>query len=473
MSISLQFSGYDIVVKHLHKTKSSKNWYYIRRIPKEFQHLYPDSKDHTIRFSTRTANEKEATKVAVDYNKELEKFWLKNSSETLKNHNDLQKAISLLERYGLPATKAAERDSEAFSFFTDDIESGISSEAQNRLHQAYMEKNYDLEMALFEQFVPAEQRIALDIANGRFKWTASLIFEEYFRLQGWENDRKRLNDHRPALTELISLLGDRSPADYSRLEVHQLTQHLLEKGLSTGTVKKRLGSIRSAFKKVVKIHDLRDQKDHPFTEFDIPGFGLDKNEKEDFTQAQLEKIRNRKDIYDDDVSGLIAVMVETGLRVSEACGIRANDIRGLNGETPYLVLHRDITQPRKTKNSQRFIPLVGISLETIKLRLKNNDWLFPKYISESGDKLIKNDAASAAINKRLKTWLGNNTPTAHSFRHTLATRLRDSQCPEAIMEEMGGWRSKVSANYGSPTDIRIKQKYLHKSLKWEDSGWRR
>ena len=87
--------------------------------------------------------------------------------------------------------------------------------------------------------------------------------------------------------------------------------------------------------------------------------------------------------------------------------------------------------------------------------------------------MIKNDAASAAINKRLKTWLGNDAPTAHSFRHTLATRLRDSQCPEAIMEEMGGWRSKISSNYGSPTDIRIKHKYLSKSLKWEDTGWRR
>jgi len=478
MSISLQFSGYDIVVKHLHKIKSSKNWYYIRRIPKEFQHLYPDPKHHTIRFSTKTSNVKEATKVAINHNKELEQFWLNNSSSTLKNHDDLQKAISILDRYGLPPTRPpvrpSESFSEAFSIFTDDIESGISIEAQNRLHQAYIDSNVELETQLLNQHLPPEQRLALEIAQGKFKWTASLIFEEYFRLKGWVEDRKRLNDHRPALEVLLQHLGDRQPSEYTRLEIHEMTGRLLKQGLSTATVKKRLGSIRSAFNEVIRMHDLRDQKDHAFYKFEIKGYGLDKKEKPDFTQAQLESIRQRQDITKDDVSSLIAVMMETGLRVKEACGIRVKDIKGIDGDYPYLVLHRDILLPRKTKNSQRFIPLTGVALQAIKLRINNEDWLFSRYVDPANkNDPIKNDAASAAINKRLKIWLGERAPTAHSFRHTLATRLRDTLCPEAIMEEMAGWRSKTNSIYGSPTDIRIKMDYIEKSLDWDDSGWRR
>ena len=125
-------------------------------------------------------------------------------------------------------------------------------------------------------------------------------------------------------------------------------------------------------------------------------------------------------------------------------------------------------RPLKTKNYQRFVPLVGIAFDYAKA--VDATWLFPKYVDSLSNK-IKNDSASAAVNKRLKAWLGDDAPTCHSFRHTFSTRLRDVSCPEDIRKELGGWASSISQSYGSPTDIRLKHEYLIKSLSWNNSGW--
>jgi integrase len=69
--------------------------------------------------------------------------------------------------------------------------------------------------------------------------------------------------------------------------------------------------------------------------------------------------------------------------------------------------------------------------------------------------------------------LGAEAPTSHSFRHTMATRLRDAECPEDKRNEMLGWSSKVSDRYGSPSDISIKARYLEKTLDWQGQGWNR
>ena len=112
------------------------------------------------------------------------------------------------------------------------------------------------------------------------------------------------------------------------------------------------------------------------------------------------------------------------------------------------------------------IPLVGTALEWATQGLgKGSGFIFDKYVNEE-QAVIKNDTASATANKRLKAWItvDGKMPTCHSFRHTMATRLRDAQCPKDIREELGGWAKSISDGYGSPTDLRIKQQYLEASI---------
>jgi len=43
-------------------------------------------------------------------------------------------------------------------------------------------------------------------------------------------------------------------------------------------------------------------------------------------------------------------------------------------------------------------------------------------------------------------------------------RLRDVECPEDIPKELMGWQKDLSKNYGSPSDLKIKYRYLLESL---------
>ena len=53
---------------------------------------------------------------------------------------------------------------------------------------------------------------------------------------------------------------------------------------------------------------------------------------------------------------------------------------------------------------------------------------------------------------------------AIAFRHSFNSRLRNVECPKDIRDELGGWASSVSDRYGSPADIKIKQRYLLQSI---------
>ncbi len=75
-----------------------------------------------------------------------------------------------------------------------------------------------------------------------------------------------------------------------------------------------------------------------------------------------------------------------------------------------------------------------------------------------------NTSADAACNKRLRSILGSESPTCHSFRHSLQTRLRNVECPKDIRDELGGWAKDISDKNGSPSDLKLKAKYLELTL---------
>ncbi len=469
--VSFDYKNCTIFVKYLSKRPNSNNWYFIRRIPDDlFQH-YAHKKDKRIVTSTKTDNKSEAAKRALRLNNDLEKEWqVLRGGNVTPSADNIAKARAILDRHGLPYSKASKPDSDAFSRLIEEMEDAPSISDKNALHEAYMRGVPEDYQSTFRHIHSEEHRLALDIANGRSEWTASLMRAEYLNLKGWSNSRKEINNTNPAFELLIGELGDRTPKEYKNIEVLELIKKMQQQALKTSTIRRRLGRIRAVFNFVARMHDLHDELSHPFTNFDIPGFGDDKIERPDFTQEQLGLLRAKVEGSNDAISGLIAIMMETGLRVSEACGLHKRDLHNLDAPSPFLTLHRNPNRPLKTKSSQRFVPLVGVAYNYAKS--VETTWLFPKYVDQLASK-IKNDSASAAVNKRLKAWLGDDAPTSHSFRHTFSTRLRDVSCPEDIRQELGGWASSVSQRYGSPTDINLKHEYLIKSLSWSDSGWMR
>ena len=110
--------------------------------------------------------------------------------------------------------------------------------------------------------------------------------------------------------------------------------------------------------------------------------------------------------------------------------------------TPYP--HRSL----KTKASERVIPLDGASLWAAK-RLSESahrDFCFPRYTDEQR---CNSNSASAAINKWVKFIAGKDA-VIHGLRHSFRDRLRATEAPAELVDQLGGWSSRrVGQSYGS------------------------
>ena len=141
---------------------------------------------------------------------------------------------------------------------------------------------------------------------------------------------------------------------------------------------------------------------------------------------------------DDEPRWLIALISDTGMRLSEACGLQACDIH-LNGNAPHINLVEHPWRRLKTSSSNRQVPLVGASLwAAYRIADADHRFAFPKYCSEAK---CNANSASAALNK----WQKPRVPDGcviHSFRHSLRDRLRAIECPADIIDAIGGWTTK-------------------------------
>ena len=132
---------------------------------------------------------------------------------------------------------------------------------------------------------------------------------------------------------------------------------------------------------------------------------------------------------------MIALLSDTGMRLSEACGLLSSDIN-LDCDLPHIQLVPHPWQRLKTPSSMRQIPLVGASFWAAQ-RIKGCGHTFTlfKYCSKLK---CKSNSTSAALNKWVKPRTEGRC-VVHSFRHSLRDRLRAVECPVDIIDALGGW----------------------------------
>jgi|15BtaG_2_1085339.scaffolds.fasta_scaffold12658_3 integrase len=299
---------------------------------------------------------------------------------------------------------------------------------------------------------------------------ASDFINAYAKLKGLTHNPKTMKGEK-AYTDVVrnigyltENLGDHPPHDYSKLEINSFIRDRLKtitfKGtpVKTGSLRRELNSIQAVFNLVYEEHEI--DHFHRFRKLKIPKEKEDKEDKEDFTSDQLNLLRGIIGGSENKIDQIIGLLIDTGMRSSEAVGLASEDIK--LGTIPHIVLHKNPMRRLKNRSSQRIIPLVGSSLAVAHCLDLSDKWVFLKYLETENGK----SSANASINNRLHIILGPESPTSHSFRHTLATRLRSVECPEYMRKELGGWASSVSEMYGTPTDITNKAGYIEMSLDW-------
>jgi integrase len=242
---------------------------------------------------------------------------------------------------------------------------------------------------------------------------------------------------------LLECLGDINMEDLSPRNGAAFRDYLINRGLSTASVRRIFSTVKSVINLSISEHGL--SLTNPFAKVFIPDDGRTVKRQ----SIPIEIIRNIQAecrAIDDDQRWLTALISDTGMRLSEACGLLVDDIK-LDANIPFLDIKPHPWRRLKTSGSERQVPLVGASLWAAKQIMNNRQskLVFPRYCSEKG---VKANSASGALNK----WLSQRVPKGcviHSFRHSFRDRLREVQCPADMIDALGGWiTSGVGSNYG-------------------------
>ncbi|MEW9920087.1 tyrosine-type recombinase/integrase [Marimonas sp. MJW-29] len=265
----------------------------------------------------------------------------------------------------------------------------------------------------------------------------SEIAEEYLVLRKIDQTPPRV-----ALSTFVSLAGDREVSEYTREDAKLFVRHLILRGNKTTTVRRRINSLSAILNYAYSELDL--DKRNPFTRLMIQGEGEDTFKRGVFTREQLKLGYDKSLSSGSTVKLLMPLLGETGCRLAEIVGLRIEDI---DLQEDLIHIRPNSARRLKTPNSTRTLPLVGYAKLAMERTIERSDreWLFPRYIKEG---TCKATHASNALNKWLKRDFEGLT--AHCLRHTMRDRLRALECPNDLIDQIGGWRTVggVGVTYG-------------------------
>ena len=248
-------------------------------------------------------------------------------------------------------------------------------------------------------------------------------------------------------------LGDRPIDAYSSSDAANYRDWLLDKNLTTSSVKLMFGTIRAVFTLTIQEDGLNCPNAFART-YLAP---VEATKRASISPEDIKRIQKIGLDIADERRLLIALISDTGMRLSEALGLVWDDIK-LEDKYPHLHLRPHPWRRLKTASSKRVIPLVGASLQAIEILQRQRDsiFLFKTYTNHEG---CSSNSCSATLNK----WLKSHVPNIviHSFRHSFRDRLRAKECPSEIIDQLGGWSLRsVGQGYGKGYELSVLSKWM-------------
>jgi integrase len=409
---------------------------YVRRVPNELRDKYPSG---TIRISLNTKDQAEAVRKLSKLNKGYELEF-----DALRRNGDMSPS-----QVAAAAQALARQYENNLDMFVDILVDPLLS----RYREKYPESDPDPSPQTLLNPVQYEAwRLISKGSELRFS------FEDAFKLY-LQNHLKKDD---PRFSEMatrnaydfIGLMGNLQFDEIKRDHVREYVRKKLEGGSSTGTVRRKLNTLSAICETAIKERQIVMVS--PFRGVPIPNLGKDAKKP---NMLGVDKLRELMREFSSDTSPtalMILLQAELGTRIAEVSGLAKEDIK-LTHEIPHVVITEKPWRSLKTKESERSVPLVGLALEAAKVALSaypESDVLFPQYKKPRGG-----DAASAAVNKRLKAY----GITSHSFRHMMKDRLREAGCPPDVRDAIQGQStSNVAETYGLGHSLRTMKSWLDK-----------
>ena len=159
---------------------------------------------------------------------------------------------------------------------------------------------------------------------------------------------------------LLEVSTDKPIDIYVRADANALREYLRGRGLSSESIGRNLTSIRAIVNFVSKEEGLQ-----PPLAFSGVYLGEPTRKTDRYvpTTTELRSLQARCRSSDDELRWFLALISDTGLRLSEALGLSCGDVC-LDTLHPYVVIEPKPWRRLKTADSERVVPLVGESQVT-------------------------------------------------------------------------------------------------------------
>jgi integrase len=316
--------------------------------------------------------------------------------------------------------------------------------------------DYWLGLRLKSIEVPAAHLLVAD-RNASSLPTIEESLEVYFEIKGVGRPKLFFTTAQRYIGYLIECLGNRSIDQYTSKDATVLREWLIKKGLSNSSLQRVFSGIKAVINFVTLEQGLECQ--NAFAKVYLPS-NTGAKKRHAINPSNMAKIKAECLSLDDDIRWLVAIIFDSGMRLSEAAGLMLSDLK-LEDVIPYIDLKPHPHRRLKTASSERKIPLVGLSLWAAR-RLKQHStglYCFPRY---TNPERCNSNSASAAINKWIKT-VGGSNDVIHGLRHSFRDRLRAVEAPTDMIDQLGGWALKsVGQGYGDGYDLELLVKYQSK-----------
>jgi len=419
-------------------------WHYLRRVPARFADV--DRRTYaTISLETRDLSRAERMKAAVE--RDLETYWIALKRGASQDANE--RYIGAIERARL----------EGFEYRSlGELTAGDLAELRRRIDRLAELFPGGYETDDPPDAVQAAAEAALLGTAEMPALTLSKALEQFESLTRDKVRRKSPDQLRrwraprlKAVNNLIALVGDKEIRQLTRSDALAFrawwVERVVSEGYTPNSANKDIGHLAQIVETLSDALELGMGK--PFAKLRIADNV--KAQRAAFTTEQLLEIAtdprhlagmNR------DARGIVRLMVETGLRPSEICGLDETTIV-LDDDVPH-VLVRPGERDLKTPYSERAVPLVGVSLEAAREHPKG----FPRYRDRSSQ-------LSATVNKHLRArgLLPTDDHSLYSIRHSFQDRLTAADMPDRMQADLMGHKFN-RPRYGEGPTLKHKHEWL-------------
>lgn len=304
--------------------------------------------------------------------------------------------------------------------------------------------NFWLQMRLSHLDVPASDRLVGQQPPDPFRSSTPKLSDalmKYYALKGVDKGKLFFTVAERNIGYVIDCLGDRPIDMYASLDAAKFRDWLIGRHLSTSSIRRIFSTVRSVVNLNIQEHGLVGS--NAFANTYLPN--AERPQRVVISTNDLKHVQKLCLEIADERRLLIALISDTGMRLSEALGLVWDDIK-LENKYPHLNLRPHPWRRLKTASSKRVIPLVGASLQAVEIlqRQRHNIFLFKTYTNHEG---CSSNSCSATLNK----WLKSHVPNIviHSFRHSFRDRLRNANVQSEMIDQLGGWSNRsVGQRYG-------------------------